>query len=100
MFSALKIFQDKAPKNMDVIRNGTFEISSLLYNNPVGRTNMAERLLYSQMFNKKMMLNKLKKVKHNSPSKANEPTSKPTNKPTNTKTLQKNSNKVIAPLLG
>ena len=57
------------------------------------------------MFNKKMMLNKFKKVKHNSPSKANEPTNKPTNptnKPTNTKTLQKNRipNPNGVPLLG
>ena len=124
MFEALKLFQDKAPKNMDVIFSGTFEISSLLQTNPLGKSNVAARLLYSQMYkklgNNKTLTNKtlnqpvnksLNKI-NKTPNKTltpNNPLDKPTNKlPANankpkSKTLQKNRkspNTVIAPLLG
>jgi hypothetical protein len=130
MFEALKLFQDKAPKNMDVIFSGTFEISSLLQTNPLGKSNVAERLLYSKMYSNKTPTNKtLNQPANKSPNKTltsnnpldkpttNKPTTKPTtnkpttNKPTTrlaanankpkSKTLQKNRpNTVIAPLLG
>ena len=98
MFEALKVFQDKAPKNMDVIFSGTFEISSLLQTNPLGKSNVAERLLYSQMYNKfkikkssnKTLTNKtlnqpVNKSLNKTPNNPLKPTNKPTNKPTTNK---------------
>ena len=122
MFSVLKIFQDKAPKNLDVIFSGTFEISSLLQTNPLGKSNVAERLLYSEMYkqlvkNKTLTNKTLKQPVNKSLNKTlnktlipNNPLDKPTtnklpanaNKP-KSKTLEKNQktpNAVIAPLLG
>ena len=105
MYAALKLFQDKAPKNIDVIFSGTFEISSLLQTNPLNKSNAVKRLLYSQMYNRTLKTINLGNKKT--------PTNKPLNKPLNklpanankpkSKTPQKNRkspNTVIAPLLG
>jgi hypothetical protein len=108
MFAALKIFQDKAPKNMNVISSGTFEMSSLLQTNPFGK-NMTERFLFSQMYDKKLKTFSNKLMTNQLPTNpfkpANKPPNKPANKPPN-KPAGKPAGKpqspdtVLAPLLG
>lgn len=93
MFAALKIYQDKATKNMDVISSGTFEISSLLQTNPMGKSNVAERALYLQMYNRDLKKSKkignTKTLTNKPPNQPpNNPPNQPPNKPSNAKKLK------------